>query len=233
MSMTNTSESHEYATAKDSTTEGAPRLTPQESWNNLYSEKEQIWSGEPNKTLVSLIEHHQPTTVLDLGCGEGGDVLWLVQRGWQATGIDISDVAVNRARQAAEHAGVQAEFVAADLSDLRTDKTFDLIISSFMQSHFDELDRLGIFREALGCLNVGGELVSVSHASMPSFVKADDPRHKHAVNLPDPLAEAYALTKNNESFQVVIAEKRSRTVTSPEGEAGTIDDGVMVIRRVK
>lgn len=210
-----------------------PQLSPQESWNNLYSEKEQVWSGEPNKTLVSLIENYAPTTVLDLGCGEGGDVLWLAQRGWSATGIDISDVAIERARNAAQKIGVSAQFVAADLAHWRTGQTFDLIVSSFMQSHFDDLDRIGIFQQALELLNVGGELVSISHASMPSFIKDDDPRKHFAESLPNPLEEAQVLTRNDSRFEIRLAEKRTRSVVSPEGEEGTIDDGVMVIRRIR
>lgn len=213
--------------------QNSENLTPQESWNNLYSEREQVWSGKPNATLVALIEKHQPATVLDLGCGEGGDVIWLAQRGWTATGIDISDVAIERARQAAEKLGVEAEFVAADLAEWRTDRKFDLIVSSFMQSHFDDLDRIGIFRTALELLNVGGELVSISHAGMPSFVKKDDPRREKMENLPQPLVEAHTLTENNDRFEVKLAETRSRTVTSPDGEEGTIDDGVLVIKRVR
>ncbi|MDO4917686.1 MAG: class I SAM-dependent methyltransferase [Rothia sp. (in: high G+C Gram-positive bacteria)] len=209
------------------------QLSPQESWNNLYSEKEQVWSGEPNKTLVSLIENHAPTTVLDLGCGEGGDVLWLAQHGWDATGIDISDIAIERARNMAQKIGVSAQFVAADLAHWRTEQTFDLVVSSFMQSHFDELDRIGIFQQALELLNVGGELVSISHAGMPSFIKDDDPRMHFAESLPNPSEEAQALTRNDSRFEIKLAEKRTRSVASPEGEEGTIDDGVMVIRRIR
>lgn len=226
--MTETHKTHQHSSADSSIS-----LTPQESWNNLYAEKEQVWSGKPNATLVALIERQQPTTVVDLGCGEGGDVTWLAQRGWTATGIDISDVAIERARQAAEKVGVEAEFVAADLAEWRTDKKFDLIVSSFMQSHFDDLDRIGIFRTALELLNVGGELVSISHAGMPSFVKEDDPRRERMEQLPQPLVEAHALTENDDRFEVKLAETRSRTVTSPEGEEGTIDDGVLVIMRVR
>ena len=213
--------------------QNSENLTPQESWNNLYSEREQVWSGKPNMTLVTLIERRPPTTVLDLGCGEGGDVIWLAQRGWTATGIDISDVAIERARQAAEKLGVEAEFVAADLAEWRTGKKFNLIVSSFMQSHFDDLDRIGIFRAALELLNVGGELVSISHAGMPSFVKKDDPRREKMENLPQPLVEAHTLTEDDDRFEVKLAETRSRTVISPDGEEGTIDDGVLVIKRVR
>lgn len=209
------------------------QLSPQESWNNLYSEKEKVWSGKPNQTLVSLIAHLTPTTVLDLGCGEGGDVIWLAQQGWDAAGIDISDIAIERARSMAQKIGVGAQFIAADLAHWRTEQTFDLVVSSFMQSHFDDLDRIGIFHQALELLNVGGELISISHAGMPSFIKDDDPRKHFAQSLPNPLEEAQAITLNDSRFEIKLAEKRARLVVSPEGEEGTIDDGVMAICRIR
>ena len=45
--------------------------------------------------------------------------------------------------------------------------------------------------------------------------------------------EAHTLTENDDRFEVKLAETRSRTVTSPDGEEGTIDDGVLVIKRVR
>lgn len=203
-----------------------------DSWNALYLEKEQRWSGKPNATLLDLIGDRQPGTVLDLGSGEGGDVIWLAQQGWQATGIDLSEVAVERAQAAAQKAGVQAAFFAADLSDWEPTEKFDLIVSSFLQSHFADLDRVGIFRRALELLNPGGELIAISHAGFPSFIKEGDPRLELAHLLPVPAHEASAIAGQDERFEIIRAEEVTRQVTSPEGEKGTIADGVLVIRRV-
>ena len=46
-----------------------------------------------------------PGTSLALGSGEGGDVMWMASRGWQATGVDISPTAGERARQDATKHG--------------------------------------------------------------------------------------------------------------------------------
>lgn len=69
---------------------------------------------------------------VDLGCGSGANVVHLAQRGFEVTGIDFSQVALDRARARARDADVadRCRFVAADLTDPSlpaTLDTFDLL----------------------------------------------------------------------------------------------------------
>src|SRR3546814_632020 len=62
-------------------------------WDARYSEKEgSMWSGRPNGRLVAEVEELAPGRALDVGCGEGADAIWLAQRGWTVTAIDVSDL---------------------------------------------------------------------------------------------------------------------------------------------
>jgi SAM-dependent methyltransferase len=68
----------------------------QQFWDDLYREKDQLWSGAPNGVLVAETTGLPPGQALDLGCGEGADALWLASKGWLVTAVDISDVALER-----------------------------------------------------------------------------------------------------------------------------------------
>ena len=68
-----------------------------------------IWSGNPNPQLVAQVADLAPGTALDVGCGEGADAIWLAERGWRVTAVDISTVALERA---AAHAAAAGEAVA-------------------------------------------------------------------------------------------------------------------------
>src|SRR5688572_32867618 len=98
-------------------------------WDARYSEGEGAkWSGRPNGRLVAEVAGLTPGRALDVGCGEGADAIWLARSGWTVTAIDVSDVAVRRAREAAESAGATVEWVCGDV--LRTPfpaRSFDLV----------------------------------------------------------------------------------------------------------
>ena len=81
-----------------------------EAWEQRYAGDDQHWSGAPNPQLVALVTGLKPGTALDVGCGEGGDVVWLAQQGWHVTGADFSLNGLRRAADTAARAGV-AELV--------------------------------------------------------------------------------------------------------------------------
>jgi 2-polyprenyl-3-methyl-5-hydroxy-6-metoxy-1,4-benzoquinol methylase len=71
-------------------------------------------------------------SVLQLACSFGDEVLSWANLGATATGVDISDVAIESARERATHAGIAATFHQADMLDLPGDLTgFDLIYLSW------------------------------------------------------------------------------------------------------
>jgi SAM-dependent methyltransferase len=86
-----------------------------DEWDASYSERDGAkWSGRPNGRLLVEVADLTPGRALDVGCGEGADAIWLARSGWTVTAIDISKVALRRARSAAELAGVAVEWICGD-----------------------------------------------------------------------------------------------------------------------
>jgi SAM-dependent methyltransferase len=98
-------------------------------WDARYGERDgAMWSGRPNGRLVAEVAGLPTGSALDVGCGEGADAIWLARRGWTVTAIDISQVAIIRAKEAAELAGAAAEWICGDV--LQTPfpaRAFDLV----------------------------------------------------------------------------------------------------------
>jgi SAM-dependent methyltransferase len=80
----------------------------QQFWDERYAGSSRVWSGKPNQRLVEMVTGMEPGSAIDVGCGEGADVVWLAEQGWSTTGVDVSQVAIDRAAAHAEEAGVGA-----------------------------------------------------------------------------------------------------------------------------
>ncbi len=55
-----------------------------------------------------------PGKALEIGCGTGTNSIWLARQGFDVTGVDLSEVAIERAEAKAAEAGVDCRFVADD-----------------------------------------------------------------------------------------------------------------------
>lgn len=137
----------------------------EETWDARYSESDRVWSGRPNAALVREVRGLTPGRALDLGCGEGADVIWLAQQGWRVVGTDISRVALARAAQHAATAGVgeAVEFRHHDLSTSFPEGSYDLVSAFFLHSRGD-MPRAAILRGAAAAVAPGGVLLIVGHA---------------------------------------------------------------------
>ena len=86
-------------------------------WDERYAGSELLWSAEPNRFLVAETAGLTPGRALDLACGEGRNAVWLARRGWQVTGVDYSEVAIEKARRLASARKANVDWVVADLLD--------------------------------------------------------------------------------------------------------------------
>lgn len=201
---------------------------PTSFWEHRYGERDQIWTGNVNKVLADVSADLEPGSALDLGCGEGGDVIWLAQQGWRAIGIDISSTAITRARAAAQRLGLgeqQAEFLVEDLSKLDIAGPFDLVTASFFQSPV-ELPREDVLRRAAGLVASGGVLLITSHAAAPKGSNHQD--QDFAEFQPDTQLASLALP--DDEWTTVVAEVRHRVGTH-DGEEMEFEDSVVLVRR--
>ena len=103
-----------------------------EQWDRRYTEREQLWSGQPNGALVTEVAGMTPGRVLDVGCGEGADAVWLARQGWDVTALEVSGVALARAAGHADDAGVEVRWVHAGLAEAElAPGSFDLVSAQY------------------------------------------------------------------------------------------------------
>jgi ubiquinone/menaquinone biosynthesis C-methylase UbiE len=109
-------------------------------------------TGVSPPELLDFIQNHKPGRAIDIGCGTGTNAITLAHAGWEVTGVDFAPRAVKLARQKADNAGAQAEFLIGDATKLQGingpfDLAFDLgcfhgIPGSGREMYLEQLDRI-------------------------------------------------------------------------------------------
>ena len=197
------------------------------AWEEHYAAKPRVWSGRVNTRLAEIGPQISGSRALDLGCGEGADAIWLAEHGWTVVGVDISETALERAREAARTRGVadRIEFRQLDLARGVPDGPFDLVSAQFLHSPV-EMDRPPILRQVARTLAPGGTLLIVDHAAAPPWASK---LHHH--DFPAAEAVVAGLDLEDREWDRVRVERSERAARGPDGEEVTLVDNVIVLRR--
>lgn len=194
-------------------------------WDRRYAERDTLWSGRPNGALVAEVADLTPGRVLDVGCGEGADAIWLAARGWAVTGLDVSRVALQRAAGHARDAGVAIAWVHADLVAAAFPPAgFDLVCALYPA--LPRTRDATAERALLDAVAPGGVLLFVHHAGMDTR-----PAGEGSFDPADYVWPAMVAARLDGHWEVQVDEHRPRV--APEGGAGAhhTDDVVLRARR--
>lgn len=147
--------------------------TPSEYWEARYADGQTRWSGRVNASLAAEVATLTPGTALDVGCGQGGDAIWLATQGWRVTATDVAQSALDSGAEKAAAAGVTAiTWEQHDLGVSFPAGAFDLVTTSFLHSPV-ELPRSAILRRAAAAVAAGGTLLVIGHAPSDTHAHAD------------------------------------------------------------
>ncbi len=119
-------------------------------------------SGDELRADIRRLGISAASRVLDLGCGPGGPLVFLIGAcACAGTGIDVSETAIIAARSRAAAAGLESKLtlLQADLNQSLplSDGSFDVVISLDVILH--AADRLAVFREVARVLKAGGRFL--------------------------------------------------------------------------
>ncbi|SDK16755.1 SAM-dependent methyltransferase [Streptomyces indicus] len=211
------------------TTTGTDEPSAQEFWDGRYRQSEKLFSGRPNLELVEESADLTPGRALDLGCGEGGDAIWLARQGWQVTATDVSAVALERAARHAREAGVaeRIDFQRHDLATSFPSGSFDLVSAHFLQSLI-ALPRDAILRTAAAAVAPGGTLLVVDHAGWPSWEPGPHPE----VHFPTTQEVLAGLQLAPCQWEVRTERLYDHEVTLADGRVRTRANNILKVRRL-
>ena len=199
-------------------------------WDHRY-DAGRMWSGNPNGTLVHELSDLTPGRALDVGSGEGGDAVWLAERGWHVTANDISGRALDRVAAEAQRRGLTIEGRHGDANGLDPfgGATFDLVSAQYASIPRTP-DGRGV-RNLLAAVAPGGTLLVVSHDLEPMRLPIDTRTASRAFD-PDAYVrvdDVAAVIGGSAQWDVEVHERRPR----PPGASSShhVDDVVLRARR--
>ncbi len=132
-------------------------------WNTRYASVDLVWGLEPNLFVAEHLAGVDPGRALDLACGEGRNSIWLASRGWRVTGVDFSDVAIERARKLSESQGVDVDWTIADVVEYAPEAgAYALVLIAYLQLPPD--DRRRVLANVAKALAPGCQFFLIAHA---------------------------------------------------------------------
>lgn len=183
-------------------------------------------SSAPNPHLSREVDDLPRGTALDAGCGAGAEAIWLAEHGWQVTGADIAQAALDRAAERADAHGIgeHVEWVRADLSSWQPEVQYDLVTTHYAHPAMPQLE---FYDRVASWVAPGGTLLIVGHLH-----HSGSDGHGHGDDDSPPVeasATAAGITARlaPEEWEVVTAEESHRTMSGPDGRETTIHDVVV------
>jgi len=132
-----------------------------DSFDNTYDEKPEFF-GHPYKELQDYFSNYSTRgSLLDLGCGQGRDSIFLASIGYRVTAVDSSKIGIQQMIKKTQSQGLEVDGIVSDIENLKLEKKFDVILFDMLLHGFEDAIQLELLRKYSNSLNKDGILCIV------------------------------------------------------------------------
>ncbi len=100
-------------------------------YDSLYAEKDYAAECDFVDDIFNKYANQPVKSILDLGCGTGGHAVLFAQRGYQLSGVDLSESMLSIAREKAKELNLSIDYHLQNIQQLQLEQTFDAVVSMF------------------------------------------------------------------------------------------------------
>lgn len=135
-------------------------------YDKLYGETHEAL-GQPTAIFVDFFDQleQQEAHVLDVGCGQGRDALFIARKGHRVVGVDISPNGIRDLKNAAEKESLAVNGVVADIATYTPGGMFDVVLVDRTLHMLEPPTRLRVLETLLDHVKDGGWILIADEAS--------------------------------------------------------------------
>ncbi len=140
-------------------------------YDKLYGDTPNALGG-PATLFTTFFDafDQQNARVLDVGCGQGRDALFVARRGHRVVGVDLSPNGIRDMQTVAEREGLAIEGIVADLVTFHPDGVFDVVVIDRTLHMLSQADQCAVLKVLLDHVDVKGwVLISDEKSNISGF----------------------------------------------------------------
>lgn len=136
------------------------------NYDQLYETTPQAL-GNPTAEFVTFFQGHAERTfcVLDIGCGQGRDALFIARLGHSVVGVDLSPHGIAEMVETAWREGLNVQGIVSDITTYAAEGKFNVLVIDRTLHMFDENEQLETLAKLLGAVDAGGWLLIADEIS--------------------------------------------------------------------
>ena len=130
--------------------------TNYEKW---YEGETYYWGTQPAAfcdELKKIRPFPQARKVLDIGCGEGKDAVYMAKQGYEVTAFDLTENGIRKTKTLAERSGVQINAYVDDINTFQENERFDIVYSTGTVQYLFEENKKPFFQKIARITNAHG-----------------------------------------------------------------------------
>jgi len=125
-------------------------------YNKFYKANKYNRGYEPNELVKDILKYKNQGKVLDLGCGEGQDIIFLAEKGFETIGIDLSNQAIDNLIKLANKRNVEVDARVMNITEYNFSEKFDVILSEASLHFLKEEEREDYIHKIKNSTNKNG-----------------------------------------------------------------------------
>lgn len=181
-------------------------------WNKRYANSEYLYGTEPNSFLAEQYGLLNGP-VLSLSEGEGRNAVFLASRGLEVLAVDISSVALEKARKLANSRGVEIKTMVADLATYEPEENqYGSVVS--ISAHLPSVVRKKLYPLVERSVKPNGIIILEAYSENQLSRDTGGPKDVDMLMTVDKLQREFP------NFEPILLREVEREVSEGEGHSG-------------